>query len=227
MITAFRLLAAAALLGTSARAAEPVPALRLAGTLEDVAGRPLFGSYLLHFRIFDGATGERAVWSESRYVKAEGGRFTAVLGRRRRLPASVLAGGYRLSVEAPDGTGWKAAAEASVEMERAAPVAETAAPARAAAATPAEPRGARRETEQSRRRLDALEKAMAFTKPAPEPAGPRLYVVQPGDNLRTVALKTLGDGRHWILIYQANRDRIQRAGELEAGQKLLIPALPP
>lgn len=211
--------------------------LRYAGVIADAYGRPLEGSYLLRFTLSPDGASAKDAWSEQRYVKAEGGRFSAVLGTRRAIPGSVLSGAYRLSVEAPAGTGWtvspapEAAAQAA---ERPAPPAAVPAPPPASAgfvppAAPpevvrleAELDQARREREESRRRLEALEKAVAAPVPA-APSAARIHVVTAGETLRTVAKKTLGDERHWILIYQANADRIQRAGELAPGQKLLIP----
>ena len=223
-------------------AAEPAPTLRYAGTLFDAQGRPLDGSYLLHFRIFDDAAGGTPSWSESRYVRAQGGRFSALLGGSQRLPESVLRGSYRLIVEPPRGMGWAAFADGQPSLDRpgAAPAQAAAAPQPPAPTVPrvplsravrseleqarAEADRARKESEENKRRLDALEKAMG-TAPAAAP-GPSIYVTQKGDTLRTVAFKRLGDERFWILVYQANSDRLQRAGELTPGQKLIIPALP-
>lgn len=212
-------LALLALLVAPAGAAE----LRYAGAINDSSGRPLDGSYLLRFSVLgDG----REPWTEQRYVKSEGGRFTTVLGSRKPLPDAVLRGAYRLLVEAPPGTGW--AVSASAAPEAAVPSAPAAAP------RPPEPaaevgrlerelEAARREREDSKRRLEALERAVSAPSVPAAPAN-RLYTVLPGETLRGVAKKTLGDERHWVLIYQANSDRIQRAGELAPGQKLVIPA---
>lgn len=210
--------------------------LRYAGVIADAYGRPLEGSYLLRFTVLPDGGGVKDAWSEQRYVKAEGGRFAAVLGTRRALPDSALRGAYRLSVEAPAGTGWSVspapeAPPASAERPAAPAVVPAPPPASAgfvpAAAAPevgrleAELEQARREREESRRRLEALERAVAV--PDAAPSSPRIHVVAAGETLRTVAKKALGDERHWVLIYQANADRIQRAGELAPGQKLLIP----
>ncbi|MBI5597258.1 MAG: hypothetical protein HY928_14285 [Elusimicrobia bacterium] len=230
----------ASLQAAALSAAEPVPTLRYSGTLFDAQGRPLDGSYLLHFRIFDDASGPAPAWSESRYVRAQGGRFSALLGGTQRLPDSVLRGAYRLSVDAPKGMGWAAFADGLPALDRPGSAASAAPAARPAepSARPAEPAGvqrelqqarseadrARKENEENKRRLDALERAVGA--PAAAPQGPRIYVAQKGDTLRTVAFKALGDERHWILVYQANSDRLQRAGELTVGQKLVIPAPP-
>lgn len=234
-----RIFAAALLLSLPAagRAAEPVPTLRYAGTLFDAQGRPLDGSYLLHFRIFDDASGQAPAWAESRYVRAQGGRFSALLGSAQRLPDSVLRGAYRLTVEPPRGMGWAAFPDGTPSLDRPG-AAAAASPARPAPARPSAPAAvqteleqaraeadrARRENEENKRRLDALERAVGSAPAAPQ--GPSIYVAQKGDTLRTVAFKRLGDERYWILVYQANSDRLQRAGELTPGQKLIIPALP-
>lgn len=207
--------------------------LRYGGVINDAYGRPLEGSYLLRFTLQPEGAAAKDAWSEQRYVKAEGGRFAAVLGTRRAIPESALRGSYRLSVEAPAGTGWTVSPAPEPPPVGAAPAAPAvflppppsagfvpaAAPAEVVRLE-AELDSARREREESRRRLEALEKAVSV--PA-APAAARIHVVSAGETLRTVAKKTLGDERHWILIYQANADRIQRAGELAPGQKLLIP----
>ena len=232
-----------------AAAAAPAPTLRYAGTLSDASGRPLYGAFLLQFRIFDDAAGGRQSWAESRYVKVEGGKFTAVLGQRQPLPAAVLRGAYRLKVEAPAGTGWLTASAAAPELGSSAGPAEPAVPAAVApsvqasetpgvppaaglgrlerelARAKADAESARVESAESKRRLDALERG-AKTAPEAAPAGPRVYTVTAGDTLRGVAAKLLGDERHWLIIYEANSDRLHRAGELVAGEKLVIPAVP-
>lgn len=211
--------------------------LRYAGVIADAYGRPLEGSYLLRFTLLPDGAAAKDAWSEQRYVKAEGGRFAAVLGTRRAIPDAALRGAYRLSVEAPAGTGWSVspAPEAPPPVaERPAPPAPAPPPPASAGFVPppapadtvrleAELEQARREREESRRRLEALEKAVTAPAAAPAASAPRIHVVAAGETLRTVAKKTLGDERHWVLIYQANADRIQRAGELTPGQKLLIP----
>lgn len=238
----------------------PLPAaaaqLRYSGLLQDSAGRPLDGSFLLRFSLREQGGAGRESWSEQRYVKTEGGKFSAILGSRKPLPEAALRGGRTVFVEAPPGTGWRvvAAAEpAAAVVPPPAPVPAAVLPpapvpaavpppapvpaAASSAPAPAFPAPfgelgrlereldqARREGEESRRRLEALERAAAAPAAAPTPVT-RLYVVQEGDTLRTVAKKTLGDERNWVLIYQANSDRIQRAGELTPGQKLVIPGL--
>lgn len=219
-----------------ALAAPPVAAaqLRYSGLLQDSAGRPLDGSFLLRFSLREDGQAGRESWSEQRYVKSEGGKFSATLGSRKPLPESALGGGRVVFVEAPPGTGWRVApaaepAAAAVLPSAPVPAAASSAPAPAFPAPfgelgrlERELDQARREGEESRRRLEALERAAAVPAAAAPPVT-RLYVVQEGETLRSVAKKTLGDERHWVLIYQANSDRIQRAGELTPGQKLVIP----
>jgi nucleoid-associated protein YgaU len=50
------------------------------------------------------------------------------------------------------------------------------------------------------------------------------YVVQPGDSLRSIALKEYGDANAWPRIYAANRDLIGPDPDaLEAGMSLTLP----
>lgn len=49
------------------------------------------------------------------------------------------------------------------------------------------------------------------------------YIVASGDSLWSIAQKTLGSGRRWNLIYEANRDTIQDPNKIFVGQKLKIP----
>ena len=208
-------------LGTvPARAAQ----LGYSGALSDASGRPLDGSYLLRFSVHGDGADAKEAWSESRYVKSEGGKFSALLGSRKLLPDAALRGGYRLVVEAPPGTGWTVtAAGAPPAPAMASQTPSASAPFGELKNLERELDQARREREESRRRLEALERAVATPAVPGTAASSRLYVVQDGETLKTVAKKTLGDERHWVLIYQANSDRIQRAGELTPGQKLVIP----
>ncbi|TPW18597.1 MAG: hypothetical protein FD126_3387, partial [Elusimicrobia bacterium] len=92
--------------------AAPASAAQLgyAGALYDASGQPLAGTYLLRFSVVGEGAGAKEPWTEQRYVKSEGGRFSAVLGSRKPLPDAALSGGYRVLVEAPAGTGWVVAA---------------------------------------------------------------------------------------------------------------------
>ncbi|HAH05091.1 MAG TPA: hypothetical protein DCM05_00975 [Elusimicrobia bacterium] len=78
----------------------------------------------------------------------------------------------------------------------------------------------KKEAEESKSRLDALEKAL---KEKREEGGVRIYEVQPGDTLRSIAIKLYGDADRWVELYEANHDRLQRGGDPIAGQRLVAP----
>ena len=69
-------------------------------------------------------------------------------------------------------------------------------------------------------------------KPAPAAAAPqRIYVVEDGDVLATVAKKAYGpeEGNRLVnvnRIFEANRDKLKSPDEIVVGQKLVIPPLP-
>lgn len=58
------------------------------------------------------------------------------------------------------------------------------------------------------------------------PAG-RIYVVQSGDTLGTIAQKTLGSARHWKRLHDANRKAIPDPGRMRAGTRLVLPEVAP
>ena len=60
----------------------------------------------------------------------------------------------------------------------------------------------------------------------PAAAGPRTYVVQPGDTLSGISLKLYNTSRHWEKLYEANRDKISDPGVMVVGTKLTVPDLP-
>jgi LysM repeat protein len=60
--------------------------------------------------------------------------------------------------------------------------------------------------------------------PLPPPP-PRIYVVKPGDTLRSIAARFLGDPRHWQIIFEANRDKISDPNLIRPGMELIIPNL--
>ncbi|MGE5487623.1 MAG: LysM peptidoglycan-binding domain-containing protein [bacterium] len=58
----------------------------------------------------------------------------------------------------------------------------------------------------------------------PEPVGDaRVYVVQEGDTLASIAHKFYGDEGLWKRILDANRDRFDDQDRIPAGAELLIP----
>jgi nucleoid-associated protein YgaU len=60
--------------------------------------------------------------------------------------------------------------------------------------------------------------------PPPPPPPPRVHIVQPGDTLRGLAARFLGDARRWPEIFQANRDVISDPNLIRPGMRLVIPA---
>jgi len=66
--------------------------------------------------------------------------------------------------------------------------------------------------------------------PPPQPSPPaaqaqqRVYVVQPGDTLSAIALRTLGSVRRMDEILQLNRDVVEDADDIRPGMTLKLPA---
>ena len=56
-----------------------------------------------------------------------------------------------------------------------------------------------------------------------KPMSGHTYVVQAEDTLRKIAGKAWGDESRWIEIYRANEGHIERGGDVEPGQIILIP----
>ncbi|MEA3306893.1 MAG: PorV/PorQ family protein, partial [Elusimicrobiota bacterium] len=56
-----------------------------------------------------------------------------------------------------------------------------------------------------------------------ELGGKKVYVVEKGDTLRSVAEKVYGDSSKWIKIYKANTSSVGRSGSIKQGQILIIP----
>ena len=212
------------------------PRLEYHGRLADEKGAEKTGIFLLHFRLWDAAQGGNQVWRESRYVRVRSGDFKAVLGQKEPLPESVLAAAYRLSIEVPAGTGWKAEALEPVKVTGLSQ--PPASPGTAGSGTvPAqvrqlqeevahsrsEARRAREDAEQAQQRVTALEQRLERGAPAGERGASRIYVVKPGDTLRSISLRLYGTEEQWFELYRANDDRLQRAGELIPGQLLVVP----
>ncbi len=63
------------------------------------------------------------------------------------------------------------------------------------------------------------------SNPSPRSASVTYYTVQSNDTLSSIAQKTLGSRDAWKRIFEANRDQLDSADELQVGQKLKIPAL--
>ena len=53
--------------------------------------------------------------------------------------------------------------------------------------------------------------------------GKKVYVVESGDTLRSVAEKVYGDSSKWIKIYKANSSSVGRSGRIKPGQILIVP----
>lgn len=77
------------------------------GWIVDAAGRPLSGVFLVRFSVPDEGSLSSERWTESLYVDASGGRFSAVLGRQKPLPEDALDPGFPLDAAAPSGLSWR------------------------------------------------------------------------------------------------------------------------
>ncbi len=53
--------------------------------------------------------------------------------------------------------------------------------------------------------------------------GKKVYLVESGDTLRSVAEKVYGDSSKWIKIYKANSTSVGRSGRINQGQILIVP----
>lgn len=77
------------------------------GWVVDGAGRPLTGSFLVRFSLPDEGSLDGTRWEEALYVDAEGGRFSALLGRSNPLPSGAVAPGVPLDAAAPPGVAYR------------------------------------------------------------------------------------------------------------------------
>ena len=53
-----------------------------------------------------------------------------------------------------------------------------------------------------------------------------IYLVQPGDNLSKIARQVYGKASQWPLIFEANRDLLDKPGLIRPGMELKIPLQP-
>lgn len=201
------------------------PAIEFMGRLADASGKPLAGHHLLHFKLFGAGAQAPEQWQESLYVKAVAGEYKIVLGRLNPLPENALRAGYRMTVNAPTGTGWNTGASAAPKLlappaVSSPPDATVSAPAPTAASAQATSAAPHAAEEKAASAAMPSSSVLATGTGLPQP---RLYEVKPGDTLRSIALEVYGDAEKWIDLYQANDDRIQRGGDLTTGQKLIVP----
>jgi len=243
-----RLALAASLLLAFSGPAMSADLLELRASATDAAGTPLEGAYLFEFILWDAVKADEAAWREKRYVKVSDGNFSTVLGDKNAIPARLRVNGYRLRIDAPAATGWRAGLNGAPRWL----LPQTSVGAEEAARTPAntpaaeEPRPIPEETqkaptvgvsasappaaetdgqvEEYKKRIEALEKAIEKGVPLLKPQV-NIYVVQRNDTLRSVSQKLYGNSDNWIDLYRANSDRIRRGGELVPGQKLLVPRI--
>ena len=89
---------------------------------------------------------------------------------------------------------------------------------------------AKKEKDRLRVKMEALEKTIKGKKtsaPAEktQPAKPekKIYIVEKGDTLQSIAQKVYGDGSRWLEIYKANQNAVGREGEVQEGQVLVVP----
>ncbi|MBI3552185.1 MAG: hypothetical protein HY077_06680 [Elusimicrobia bacterium] len=74
----------------------------------------------------------------------------------------------------------------------------------------------------------APKRAPPIIRPPPppkKPSWPQRHVVKPGETLRSMAKTFYGDGNLWELIYDANRDKVER-GLPQEGSEFVIPKPP-
>ncbi|MCG2726312.1 MAG: PorV/PorQ family protein [Elusimicrobia bacterium] len=90
----------------------------------------------------------------------------------------------------------------------------------------------KREVQIFKNKISGLEKRLAGKKDIEKKSaafetqtigGKKVYVVESGDTLRSVAEKVYGDSSKWIEIYKANSNNVGRSGRIEKGQILTVP----
>ena len=77
------------------------------GWIVDGAGRPQNGVFLVRFSVPDDGMPSSPRWTESLYVDARGGRFSAILGRFSALPSDAVDAGTPLDAAPPPGVSWR------------------------------------------------------------------------------------------------------------------------
>lgn len=201
-------------------------ALTHSGIVADAKGAPMTGTFLLDFRLRS-SDGRTELWRETIYVEAVDGVFHAELGLSRPLPLIRNFAHAVVEVSAPTGSGWTVRplpAPTPATIPKAARAGGASVPlgsefvVPAAAAVPA----AREDGEVAKLQKE-LQRTKAELESQKSAVRPSVYVVQPGDTLRSIAEKTLGNPERWGDLYQANDDRLLRGGDLVPGQKLIIP----
>lgn len=70
---------------------------------------------------------------------------------------------------------------------------------------------------------EVAEAAEVEPPPAPEPTGPRTYIVTRGDNLSAVSKKVYGTSTRWEAIRDANAAVLNGGIDLQVGMELVIP----
>lgn len=70
----------------------------------------------------------------------------------------------------------------------------------------------------------SLAPAQAAPATAPSASASKTYKVQPGDTLSKIAKDFYGSANEYNRIFEANRDKLQSADKVQAGQELVIPA---
>ncbi len=70
----------------------------------------------------------------------------------------------------------------------------------------------------------AAPQAQAAAASAGGASSSRTYTVQPGDTLSKIAKQFYGNANDYNRIFEANRDKLQSADKIQAGQELVIPS---
>jgi nucleoid-associated protein YgaU len=81
----------------------------------------------------------------------------------------------------------------------------------------------------TRSEASTVEPAIIHIGPSAPAAAPathtrdRFHMVQPDENLSSIAAHYYGDANYWQMIYEANRDTLPSADQLQVGMRLRIP----